>query len=182
MAIGIQKKEFKFSTVFNLKNENKAEVLINELNEIHKIKVQYYVSKHTRGIGISSMVRNTLLFEIIYASMNCIRKKITNKIITCNERLLAYSFLSKLLTGDGSLEYRRRYINNIDCRIKIADGNQEYLDDYKKILSNLGFKSYIYGIEVRAYCNKEKLNLLRSIGAFQNSKNWEKLNQVIKMI
>lgn len=179
---GINKEQMIFTIISNARNKKKAEELRRKFENIHNVKLSMYISKDTKGIGISSIIGNTILFQLIINAMNTVRKGLAQNISSENKRNLAYSFLAKLLNGDGSLEYRRRYVNNFDCRIKISDGNKEYREDYKKILLNLGFSAYICGIDVRSYCSKEKLDFLRRINAFKNTKNEKKLNYLLGVI
>jgi hypothetical protein len=92
------------------------------------------------------------------------------------EPKLRKAFLAKLLSGDGSINARKKP-QRLDVRIKIVDQNLSYLQDYAEILAQEGFVPHVLPdrITVRAYCTWLNLLRLHQIGAFRNSRNWTKL-------
>ncbi|MBI2499619.1 LAGLIDADG family homing endonuclease [Candidatus Woesearchaeota archaeon] len=183
--IGLDKD--RFSSRFFCNKESTNNKVLNELiNKFHiktGIMPSMAFSKNIKGIAFSLETKNTLFTEIVLYSL----KKIKNILVEdtsydANKKRLAEAFIAKLLTGDGSIESRKRYTNSIDVRIKIVDSNKESLKQYNQILTNLGFNGYIYGIETMAYCNIKKLLYLHKISAFKNTKNWDKLINIIRFM
>jgi len=67
-------------------------------------------------------------------------------------------------------------------RIKITDGNFDYLKDDKEIMKQYGFKPKIKKkfYYVRSYLNLNLAKTLLSIGAFEGNHNKDKLEFLIK--
>ena len=126
------------------------------------------------GVGFKSIIRNTILTELVLKSMDLFRKlipKYSGKI-----ELISNSFFAKLLTGDGTLDIDKRITPRVS--IRIVDRNLEYLKDYEKIFKSLGFNwTYLdeKRISVKASCSFENLLYLYKIRAFKNTNNWNKL-------
>ncbi len=134
--------------------------------------------------SFKTTIRRSILAEIMLSSMDTMRKFIVEKSFTYGAELLAKNFLAKVLTGDGTLDIRKRNYDYPTVRIKIVDQNLETLEDYKKILQKFGFKPKVINkrILVRAHCSFENLLFLFKIKAFRNSNNWNKLVVVITLM
>ncbi len=162
----------------NVKDINKK---IRDFESQVGIPIKYLIkSEGSKGsYGFKTYVRNTLLTEIILNSLDILRKKLVKESWDNNLRNLANAFFAKLLTGDGTLDIttKNRQFNFPETRIKITDGNIQYLKDYAKIMKKLGFKPHTNEkyISVRAYAGFDKLLYLYKIKAFQNTANWKKL-------
>ncbi len=158
-------------------NPNKATPRI-----VRKYSAAY---KGATGISISSLnaaatmkgsivaetfVRSAVLATILASAMDETRRG------SIGNRTLREAFLAKLLSGDGTLDSRKRS-GRLDVRLKIVDQNQTYLQDYAAILKEEGFRAKVIpeDISVRAYCTWLNLVTLYRIGAFKNSRNWVKL-------
>lgn len=136
--------------------------------------IYYHFSNHG-GYGFKTIIRSTLLNEIILYSMDKVRK---NK-ITYSKKFnsLRESFFAKLLTGDGTLRIDKRKGSG-GIKIAIKDKSIEYLKDYNKIMKILGFnyvKIYEKYHMIEASCSFDNLLYLYRINAFKNTNNWNKL-------
>ena len=154
--------------------------LIIEYQKITRVPIKYIQKSPQNGYyGFKTYIRSTILTEILISALSVMRKILVAKDWDKNLAIFADAFLSKLLTGDGSIDVqtRNRQSNYPLIRITITDGNTEYLDDYSKIIKKLGFRPHInYKYKkVRAICSLEKLLYLYKIRAFENSNNWNKL-------
>lgn len=143
--------------------------------------IKYIVkSEKSKGsYGFKTYIRSTLLTEIILNSLDVLRKKLVEEFWDDNLKNFANAFFAKLLTGDGTLDIttKNRQFNFPETRIKITDGNIQYLKDYAEIMKKLRFKPHINEkhISVRAYAGFDKLLYLYKIKAFYNTPNWTKL-------
>jgi len=99
--------------------------------------------------------------------------------------ILADSFFSKILAGDGTLDIsiKNRENDFPFTRIKIVDQDLDYLKDYKLIMDNLGLKAKINErhIFVKAGIPFDKLIYFYKIKAFKNTNNWNKLIVLINI-
>jgi len=178
--LGIPKNLFICKCDFHSKvyNINKK---VSEFESQVGIPIRYLIkSESSKGsYGFKTFIRNTLLTEIILNSLDTLRKKLIKESWDNNFKSLASAFFAKLLTGDGTLDIttKNRQFNFPEARIKITDGNIEYLKDYAEIMKKLGFKPHINEkhIYVRAYADFDKLLYLYKIKAFYNTPNWTKL-------
>lgn len=158
-------------------NPNKASLRI-----ARKYSATY---KRATGISVSSLdvsatmkgsivaetfVRSVVLATILASAMDETRRG------SIGNLTLREAFLAKLLSGDGTLDSRKRS-GRLDVRITIVDQNAAYLRDYAAILAEEGFKAKVIleNISVRAYCTWLNLITLYRIGAFKNGRNWIKL-------
>ncbi len=190
VLLGIEKRMVRGGISYNphLLKEDRRRSIIKEYETRLGLKVkETSISNAGKGAyGFRTIVRSTLITEIVLFAMNKIRTRLSNtKEFSIDEQLLADAFLAKLLTGDGTLDIRidnREY--DFPCtRIKIVDGNLDYLKDYYKILENLKFRpklreNYKW---VKAICSFEKLLYFYKICAFKNSNNWNKLLVLIRI-
>ncbi len=172
-----QSVEFRFTyNPYNVSDEQVEEYVL-KFKLVSSNLVKSYKSQ-SKGVGYGLVVRNTLLIEIIIFGMNKVRKLLADlKEYSINEQKLANSFLAKLLTGDGTLDVRYKRRNFPELHIKIVDEDLNYLNDYCKILRNLGFKTRVNEkrISVISSCSFKGLLYLYRIKAFKNSNNWSKL-------
>jgi len=185
--IGINKTGIKFEFTYNpSKLKNDLKLYIDEFNKIINLPLKVSPRKTSKGRGFRSTIHNVLLTEIILNSMNTIRRYLANKKhYNKLERKLANSFISKLLTRDGTLDIRtkNREYNFPSTRIKIVDQDLKYLEDYKSILNNVGFKARIIKkyTSVTAVASFKKLIYLYQIEAFKNTNNWNKLLTIMEL-
>jgi hypothetical protein len=147
--------------------------------KIYKI---YSSEKNRYSLGFHTYVQSMLLCEIIINAMNYIRKMIVTHKLRSELKLLSDAFLAKILSGDGTVEIDMRHRNLPQARLRIVDGNNEYLNDYAEILKKYGLnpkitQKYWY---VRAYLRKENAEELVRIGAFENNPNHIKLLKFIE--
>lgn len=133
------------------------------------------------GYGFDTIIRSTILTEIILNLLHNLRKQIVSSI--SNFGYFSNAFFAKLLTGDGSISINtKKVLGNV--RIRIYDENKEYLEDYKVIMKNLEFKYIRDDIKhdaVEANCTLDNLLYLYKIKAFKNTNNWNKLLVIIGM-
>jgi hypothetical protein len=180
---GIQKSMFRFE----LRNTtNKGAQALNQLaldfkKELGSYPTIYQHYSNRGGYGFRTIIRSTILTHLILSLLNNLRKMIAES----NENLIEFSnaFFSKLLAGDGSISInKKKVLGNV--RIRISDGNKEYLEDYKKLMKNLGF-DYIRNDNkhnaMEANCTLDNLLYLYKIQAFKNTNNWNKLLVIIGM-
>jgi len=128
------------------------------------------------AVAADTLVRSSVLATILLFAMSEVRRG------AFRHGSLRRNFLAKLLTGDGSLDARRRP-QRLDVRLTIVDQDTDALRDYAELLSQEGFKARVYAdrITVRAYCTWLNLVRLYEIGAFRNGRNWIKLLCAIKI-
>ena len=128
--------------------------------------------------GFRTYIRNVLLIEVFLNILHYMRGRMADGNTDVSD-----SFFAKLLTGDGTMDIRtkNREYGYPTVRIKITDKNVGYLEDYAKIMKNLGFRSHVLEkhISVRASCSLKSLLYLYKIRAFENTINWNKLLVVI---
>ncbi len=129
-----------------------------------------------------TVVRYSALAAILLNSMNTVRSALVSEEIKGNLKVIADSYFSKVLIGDGTIDIGKRKVPQV--AIKIVDINRKTLIDYKIIMEKLGFKPHINfkRIWVRSSCSLENLIYLYKIEAFRNSNNWNKLIISIKML
>ncbi|MBI2653041.1 hypothetical protein HYX00_06250 [Candidatus Woesearchaeota archaeon] len=177
--LGIPKDAFEFRFTYN-PNKFSEEEVINHVKRFetiigYKVKLSRGTSK---GIGFRTVIRNTILTEIVLNSLDKIRNLLANESnYTLNQQELANNFLAKLLTGDGTLDVRCTRREFPELNMKIVDQDLNYLKDYCAILRNNGFKARINEkrICVISSCSLRRLLHLYRIKAFKNSNNWNKL-------
>lgn len=182
LSLGINPEDIEILCVYNPNrfDKNKVKAEANSLATKFKIENLKIKPKRNKRIWYNyrTTIRSSILSEILLHGMNKIRKVISNNALSKEDvRVFSYSFLAKLLTGDGTLDIRKGDYNYPVVRIKTVDQNLEYLDDYCKILRNFGFPARVKedDIFVKSSCSFENLLSLYKIGAFKNSNNWNKL-------
>jgi len=179
LKLGIPKEAFEFRFTFNPNKISKEDV-INHTTEFEAI-IGYKVKLsqgNSKGIGFRTVVRNTVLTEIILTSLDKIRSLLVSEgKYSINQQRLADNFLAKLLTGDGTLDVRCNRRTFPELHMKIVDEDKNYLNDYCAILRNIGFNTRINEkrISVISSCSFRGLLYLYQIKAFKNSNNWNKL-------
>lgn len=155
----------------------------NIVEEIKKFKnfvgldVDYIAPNDKGGIGFGFkiIVRNTIFSQLIMNALIELRL-----IMEADDKrfdMLRDGYLAKLLSGDGNFEITSKKRKTIQSRLKITDGNLEYLKHYKKILEKYGFNPKInekYNL-VRSLCNLNSAKNLLKIGAFENNPNRERV-------
>lgn len=164
-------------------SEKQIELLVSQFENSVGCKVKIS-SSNSKGIGFESIIRSTLLTEVILNALHKIRNLlITESQYTVNQQKLADCFLAKLLTGDGTLDVRCKRRDFPELNIKIVDQDLNYLDDYCKILRNAGFHPRINQkrIFVKSSCSFRNLLYLYNINAFKNTNNWNKLIVAISL-
>ena len=177
--LGIPKDTCEFRFTYN-PNRLSEEETINHVKNFEaiigcKVKISQGNSK---GIGFRTVIRNTILTEIVLNSLDKIRNLLANESrYTRNQQELATNFLAKLLTGDGTLDVRCTRRDFPDISMKVVDADRNYLNDYGAILKKLEFHPRINEkhIFVISSCSFENLRYLYKISAFKNSNNWNKL-------
>ena len=183
--LGIPKDSFEFRFTYN-SNRISEEEMINHVKSFEtiigcKVKISQGNSK---GIGFRTVVRNTILTEIVLNSLDKIRNLLANESkYTLNQQELANNFLAKLLTGDGTLDVRCNRRDFPELYMKIVDQDLNYLKDYCAILRNNEFKTRINEkrICVISSCSFRGLLHLYRIKAFKNSSSWNKLLTAIAL-
>lgn len=152
---------------------------IKEFEKEVGIKVSSsYGSKSRRGYGFKTFIRSNIITEIVLNSLDIVRKKLIVGNWDESLRVLADGFFAKILSGDGNIEIITKNRKTPQARIKIVDGNCEYLKDYAEIMRIYGLKPKIHfkNKMVRSYLNNpEVVKTLISIGAFEGNPNMEKL-------
>lgn len=142
-------------------------------------------AKSKGSYGFHTYIRSVLITEIILNALDMLRKRMVEKDWDKNLKKFANAFFAKLLTGDGTLDIttKNREYDFPETRIKITDGNLNYLKDYAIIMEKLDFKPHINEkhIWVRSYVGFEKLLYLYRIKAFYNTNNWKKLIVLINI-
>lgn len=131
------------------------------------------------GYGFDTIIRSTILSEVILNSLHKLREQIANN--TCGFEDFSNAFFAKLLTGDGSISINTKKVFG-NVRIRITDGNRNYLKDYKRIMKNLEFdyiRDDIKHNSVEANCTLDNLLYLYNVKAFKNTNNWNKLLVII---
>lgn len=157
-----------------IKNINKE---IKKFENFVGLKVNYLSSNNTSGVGFGFkiIVRNTIISQLILNTLEKLRLIIE----TSNDQFkkLSDGYLARLLNGDGHFEITSKNRRTIQSRLKISDGNINYLNHYKKVLEKYGFKPYIKEKHnfVRALCNLNLAKDLIKIGAFENNPNKDRI-------
>jgi hypothetical protein len=180
LKLGVPRDMFKFYFGFNPNKISKKQVekYVNQFKFVINYPVKLIANNSSKGIGFRLVVRNTLLTEIVINGLDKIRKLLVEKNdYTANRQNLGNCFFAKLLTGDGTLDVNSKRKNFPRVKVKIVDGDYNYLRDYYKIMGNLGFKPKIYPkyINVVSACSFKNLLYLYQIKAFSNTNNWNKL-------
>lgn len=182
LELGVSKYLINSCCIYNsdLVSEVEVEKYCSRFEAETGIDIEEVYRINSRGPMCSrTYIRNGTLAEILFNAMCKVRKSIVTDISDCR-RALASGFVRKLLTGDGTLDTNissaKEHLTP-SINIKIVDENEEALEDYKKILSNLGFHPHINyeRIWTRSSCSLEDLIFLYRIKAFKNTKNWRKL-------
>lgn len=184
--LGIPKDNYNFRFLYNPDKIEPTLIdkYIREFSQKICSEVKLSPNLASKGCGFETVMRSCLLTEVVLHAMNVIRKLLANTYpYDKNQKKLAAAFFSKLLTGDGTLDIQIREYDYPNIRIKITDVNLEYLNDYSKIMENLGFKPKLSEkhIAVRAVCSFNKLLYLYKIKAFKNTNNWKKLLVLIQL-
>ena len=156
---------------------------VDKFEKATKVKINNIRPSKCKTFAYRTFVSNTILNEIVLNSMDKMRKIIINGSLDQPLRSFAESFVSKLLTGDGTLDI---YVNRNDLKVKVSivDKSPDYRADYKLILRKLGFMANTLDKYRSVYfsCPLVKLIYLYKIKAFYGSKNWNKLLKAINMI
>ena len=185
LKLGIPKGTFEFRFIYN-PNKVSEEEMINHVKRFEtiigcKVKISQGASK---GIGFRTVIRNTILTEIVLNSLDKIRNLLAKegKYIP-HQQELGNNFLAKLLTGDGTLDVRCNRRDFPELHMKIVDQDLNYLKDYCAILRNNQFKTRINEkrICVISSCSFRGLLHLYRIKAFKNSSSWNKLLTAIAL-
>lgn len=134
--------------------------------------------------SIKTFVRRSILFEIIFNSMNEMRKAAAKSLTDKNMQIFVEAFAQKLLTGDGSLDVTATKSKYPSLRLVIIDENLEYRNDYEKIFRNLGF--HVSRNETKFWVklgvSLKNFLFLYKIKAFKSSNNWNKMLIAIALI
>lgn len=113
--------------------------LASEL-KLYKERVRCGAAPRIANVAFNVVVNNSLFGETIMGAMNYFRKRFAKKIRT-SELYLCYKFLQGLFDGDGSLFVFRD--KSLHIRMMLYEANRDYMEDYKKILSNLEIRSSV---------------------------------------
>ncbi|MBI2655277.1 hypothetical protein HYX06_02525 [Candidatus Woesearchaeota archaeon] len=183
--LGIPKEACEFRFTYNPNRLSEEETINHVKNFETIIGCKAKISQgNSKGIGFRTVIRNTILTEIVLNSLDKIRNLLANESrYTCNQQELANNFLAKLLTGDGTLDVRCNRRDFPELHMKIVDQDLNYLKDYCTILRNNGFKTRINEgrICVISSCSFKGLLYLYRIKAFKNSNSWNKLLTAIAL-
>ncbi len=159
-------------------SSNFRKTLIGKFIKSTNLNPKSSISSKAKSYGFETTIRNTLLFEIINYGLKKIKENLIKQ--ECSQNIgLFDSFFSKLLTGDGSIEYKLRYKKGIQSRIKISEGDKNERNKLKKILKKKGFLIHTQNIDLKSYCKFKDLLYLYKIQAFKNTINWYKLITLI---
>ncbi|MEK6948539.1 MAG: hypothetical protein AABX19_04845 [Nanoarchaeota archaeon] len=179
--LGIQKDDIEIRFTYDPKLFSNTEIdsILLQFTSKTMLSIKVNSEEDLGGWAFATIIRNTILTEIILYSMDKIRNMFAkSKSNGYLENYLLENFLSKLLQGDGTLDVTmdKKY-NYPEIKIKIVDQDLNYLNDYKHILQNLNFKVCLNEkhIFVRSSCGINHLFFLYKIKAFKNSNNWNKL-------
>lgn len=132
---------------------------------------------NSKGYSFKIIFRNTVVSELILGSLNRIRDLLENEALKGNLLSLAEGYLSKILCGDGTFEFTSMNRKRFQARIKVYDGNLNFLKHYSLLLNKFGFKAHVnkkYSF-VRAMCNYSLAKRLIEIQAFDTNKNFQKI-------
>lgn len=182
--LGIPENKLVSKLDYNVCFEDILQKIIGEFEGFLGLKVSYLSSstRKAKGYGFKIILKNTILAELLLNSLKLMRKNMEN--IKWDENLTAFSegYLSKLLCGDGTFEITSKSRKKVQSRIKIYDGNKEYLHHYSKILKKFGFFPYVKEKQlfVRAMCNLKLAKKLLEIGAFETNDNRKRVNLFIE--
>lgn len=125
-------------------NPEKKKAMVRRINrlaselKLQKERVRAGPAPRIANVTFNVVVNNSLFGETIMEAMNYFRKRFAKK-IRYSEPDLCYKFLRGLFDGDGSFfAYRDK---SLHIRMMLYDANQDYMEDYKKILGNLRIHS-----------------------------------------
>lgn len=135
----------------------------------------------SKGYGFKIILRNTVVSELILNSLKGTRKILEKEPLKGNLLTLAEGYLSKILCGDGTFELTSMNRKKFQARVKIYDGNLNFLKHYLILLSKFGFKPYINEkyFFVRAMCDYLLAKRLAEIQAFSTNKNIERIHEYL---
>lgn len=139
-----------------------------ELTNLPSYKLTLVKNSQTGDIPpVELCIFNKLFNDIFLGILNNLRFYLINKKLDNNEKKLAECFISKLLTGDGSIMvYRKKgyFTPHIDLFDK-----PQFLEYYRKILLRLGINSKIYEerFQLNFRCDWYDAIYLYKIGAFE---------------
>jgi hypothetical protein len=138
-------------------------------------------SGRSKGYGFKIILHNTVISELILNSLKRIREILEKEKLRGDILVLSEGYLSKILCGDGTFELTSRSRKKFQARVKIYDGNLNFLKHYLILLSKFGFKSYINEkyFFVRAMCNYPLAKRLLEIQAFNTNKNIERIHKYL---
>ncbi|NCO11040.1 hypothetical protein CO038_04115 [Candidatus Pacearchaeota archaeon CG_4_9_14_0_2_um_filter_39_13] len=145
------------------------------------VKNVYSSDNNKYGLGFKLKIRNVIFANIVMFSMDKIRKLITERKWNRNLTLLAEAYFAKLLSGDGNVDLAFKNRRLPQGRIKITDGNLDYLQDYQILMKRFGFNPRLLEkhIIVRSYFKLDQAKWLLKIKAFENNPNSKKLQTFI---
>lgn len=169
---------------FNYNPKSKyIEPEIKKFEDLTGLKIDYRAKNpQSKGnFGFHTFVRSTLLYSFIINSLKIVRKELTKEKWNGKHKILADGFLAKVLSGDGDIELITKNRKTPQARIKITDGNNNHLKEYKIIMEKYGFKPKINEKfhYVRSYLNNSLISILLSISAFEGNKNRDKIDALI---
>lgn len=145
------------------------------------IKGKYMTFGGKGGFGFKTYIRNSLATDVFLSSLDITRRNLIMNLWGKYELKLFEAFFAKLLTGDGNLDIDSKNRNTPQARIKIVDGNANYLRDYAELMKKYGLNPHINEkhIWVRASINPYFIKRLHEIRAFYNTPNYEKLSYLL---
>ncbi len=166
-----------------------VELAVMKFTELTGVDINGYLTKRKKGIEFDTYVMSSILAEILLNSMN-VTRRLYMLDFNQNIKLLAESFIVKLLNGDGTIivtKVRRIYRKNVregyNIQGRIGDKNSEYRKDYVQILGKLGFNSRDDDVNLVYFsCRLNDLLYLFKIGAFKGTGNWNKILYSIKLL
>lgn len=179
-SLNIQKENLSVKIDYHPIFEKKLGEIFKEFIHTVEMPVNYTSISNgkSRGYGFKIILRNTVVSELILKSLNQIREILEKEILEGNLLSLAEGYLSKILCGDGTFELTSMGRKRFQARIKIYDGNLNFLRHYSILLNKFGFKAYVNKkyFFVRAMCSYSLAKRLIEIQAFDTNKNLERIH------
>jgi len=182
-CLNIQKENLSVKMDYHPSFERKLNQISKEFIRVVEVPLNYKSVSNgkSRGYGFKIILRNTVVSEIILGSLNRIREILENEALEDNILSLAEGYLSKVLCGDGTFELTSTDRRRFQARIKIYDGNLDFLRHYSVLLNKFGFKANVNKeyFFVRAMCSYSLAKKLIEIQAFNTNKNFQKIQLFI---
>jgi bifunctional DNA-binding transcriptional regulator/antitoxin component of YhaV-PrlF toxin-antitoxin module len=122
---------------FSIRKVNKQKKLFSKLTSIPLKNIGLRSSDRVKEFTYKLWISTTILFEVVNAMMNKMRKYLINNY---NKMLLKY-FTQGLLAGDGNFNYYKK--KSLHIRLSLFESNKEFIEDYSKLLEKFELKGKI---------------------------------------